>query len=161
MIKFSLILAASFFGGTASTDASAAALAAPASFVCPVKHPVSQASITDVPEVIDTEMNKRFDAVIADSKRQQAKGAQAVPVRPVDPALMTALAQVTGCGALIDKEESCSLYFSPHVGSPLSIFMDLKKTNPLRKQFETAVMALPNKYEREAAQHCIKLTGKK
>jgi hypothetical protein len=137
----------------ASGCAPAADMPAKVSFVCPVKYRVPQAALTDVPEIINTEMTKRFDAVQAAAKR--------APATPVDPALMTALAEVAGCGALIDTESSCSIYFSPHVGDPLSIFMDMKKTAPLRKQFEEAIKALPNKYEREAAQHCIKLTGKK
>jgi hypothetical protein len=159
VIKFSLTLAVSLLTA-ASAHASAFSPPVPAPFVCPVKHPVPQAQLSDVPPVIDTEMEKRFDAVMADNKSKKVNGAVHATTLTVQPALMTALAQVTGCGALIDKEESCSRYFSPEVGSPIAIFMDMKKTHPLRMQFETAIKALPNKYEREAALHCIKLTGK-
>jgi hypothetical protein len=157
VIKFSLTLVFSVVAGTASAYASAAITPAPATFVCPVKFPVPQKALTDIPEVINAEMTQRFEAVQAAAKRVRPKDSST----PVEPALMTALAQVAGCAALIDKESSCSIYFSPEVGDPLSIFMEMKKTAPLRKQFEEAIKALPNKYEREAAQHCIKLTGGK
>jgi hypothetical protein len=159
VIKFSLTLAVSLLSA-ASAPAAASPPAVPAPFVCPVKHPVPQAQLSEVPEVIDTEMEKRFDAVMADNKSKKVKGEVHATTLTVRPALMSALAQVTGCGALIDKEESCSRYFSPEVGSPIAIFMDMKKTHPLRKQFELAIQALPNRHEREAALHCIKLTGK-
>lgn len=160
MIRTFLTLAISLLAGTAGAHATASPALAPDAFVCPVKHPVPQAQLSDVPEVIDSEMTKRFDVVMAANKSKQVNGAVHATTKTVDPALMTALARVTGCGALIDKEESCSRYFSPEVGSPIAIFMDMKKSHPLRKQFETAIKALPNKHERAAAQHCIKLTGK-
>jgi hypothetical protein len=155
MMKFSLGLVALALAWAPS------AYAAAAPFSCPVKHPVPQALLSDIPAVINTEMDKRFDAVINASGPKGPGKANAEQNKPVDPALMTALAQVAGCGALIDKESSCANYFSPFVGSPLSVFMDMKKTNPLRMQFEAAIKALPDRYQREAAQHCIKLVGGK
>jgi hypothetical protein len=149
------MVTASLLTNAASAYANAAVVAAPVPLVCPVKHPVPQKDLTDVPESINSEMQKRFLAV---SKAAERKGNKS---GTVDPALMSALAEIAGCGALLDRESSCSMYYSPIVGDPLALIMARKKSDPLRKQFEAAIKTLPNKYEREAAQYCIKLTGAK
>ena len=141
--------------------AAAATLPAPAGFACPIKHPVPEAALTDVPESITIEMEKRFKAVSDASSLQSGKVGRGAKAPRVDPALMTALAKVSGCAALIDRESSCSMYFSTHVGDPLALIMARKRTEPLRKQFDDAIQALPSEHERKAAQYCIKLTGKK
>ncbi|MEJ7804540.1 MAG: hypothetical protein WKG03_01270 [Telluria sp.] len=145
-----------------STSACPREAAASSSYTCPITYPVPKAALAATSTQLDAEMQKRFDAVIgADAgKLHLPKVAARVSRKQVDKALMTSLAQVAGCGALIDRESSCSIYFDPGVGDPLSTIMDMKKSAPLRMQFEAAIKNLPNRQQREAAQHCIKLVGK-
>lgn len=72
-----------------------------------------------------------------------------------------ALAEVSGCAALIDIRNSCAQFFDPELGDPLSVFMDMKRSAPLRRQFEDAIAHLARPGDRRAAQACIERVGRK
>jgi hypothetical protein len=77
----------------------------------------------------------------------------------VDARKMAALAEVSGCAALIDEHGSCAQFFDPELGDPLSVFTSMKKTSPLRKQYEQAIAKLGRPDFKRAAQACMKLVG--
>lgn len=135
---------------------------ATAGFVCPVKS-VAGPKVEHhvVIDILDA-LNKAFDAALGpDAKHvDQPKVANKLAMTRVDDAKMAALAEVSGCAALVDVRSSCALYYDPELGDPLSVFMDMKKSSPLRKQFEAAVARLPDGEPKRAAQSCIKLVGK-
>jgi hypothetical protein len=79
----------------------------------------------------------------------------------IDDGKMAALAEVSGCAALIDIHSSCASYFDPELGGPLSVFMSMKKRSVLRRQFEDAIAHLARADYKRAAQACIKLVGVK
>jgi len=132
-------------------------------YACPVKSasgPKVEQQVTN--DILDA-LNKTFDAALGpDAKHlDQPKVLGKVAAARVDDAKMAALADVSGCAALIDVRSSCSLYYDPELGNPLSVFMGMTKSAPLRKQFEAAVARLPDGEPKQAAQTCIKLVGKR
>jgi hypothetical protein len=77
--------------------------------------------------------------------------------KTVDERRMAELAEVSGCAALIDEQGGCALYFDTELGAPLSTFMAMKKSAPLRRQFEKAVSRVQTPELKRTAQTCIKL----
>jgi hypothetical protein len=79
----------------------------------------------------------------------------------VDPARMAELAKVSGCAALLDERSSCSAFFDTEQGDPLSVITGMKKTAPLRRQYEDAIAHLGRSDFKRAAAGCINLVGKR
>lgn len=77
----------------------------------------------------------------------------------VDERKMAALAEVSGCAALIDQNGGCAQFFDPELGDPLSVFTSMKKTAPLRQQYEQAISKLARPDFKRAAQSCVKRVG--
>ncbi|QJE02484.1 hypothetical protein HH212_22715 [Massilia forsythiae] len=129
---------------------------------CPVIHAAPQ-QVTErmVKDVTDT-LNRTFDDALGPDARRldQPKVVARLAARTVDEQRMARLAQAAGCAALIDERSSCAQYFDTELGEPLSLFMRMKKTAPLRRQFEQAVARLPAAPLKRAAQACIRLIGK-
>lgn len=125
--------------------------------------PVTDASSANVPfsvvQGVSQVLDKAFDAALGPDagKVSEPKVFARVAARRVDEARMAELAEVSGCAALIDQHAGCAGYFDTELGSPLSVFMSMKKTAPLRRQFEEAVARIGAPERRRAAQHCIKL----
>ena len=132
-------------------------------YACPVKSASGPKVGQQVTYDILDALNKAFDAALGpDAKHlDQPTVVNKLAATRVDDAKMAALADVSGCVALIDVRSSCSLYYDPELGNPLSVFMGMKKSAPLRKQFEAAVAHLPDGEPKQAAQTCIKLVGKR
>ena len=134
---------------------------ATSAFVCPVKSvagpKVEHQAVIDILGAL----NKAFDAALGpDGKHvDDPKVVNKLAATRVDETKMAALADVSGCAALVDVRSSCSLYYDPELGDPLSVFMGMKKSAPLRKQFEAAIARLPDGEPKHAAQSCIKLVG--
>ena len=131
-------------------------------FVCPVKSvagpKVEHQVVIDVLGALDN----AFDAAVGpDGKHvDQPKVVNKLAATRVAETKMAALAEVSGCAALIDVRSSCALYYDPELGDPLSVFMGMKKSAPLRRQFEAAIARLPDGEPKRAAQSCIKLVGR-
>lgn len=132
-------------------------------YVCPVKNIAPKKVTQEMGYAVLDALNKAFDAALGPDARRvdQPKVVGKLAASHVDDAKMMALADVSGCAALIDVDSSCSLYYDPELGNPLSVFMGMKKSAPLRKQFEEAVARVPDPAQRRAAQTCIKLVGKR
>jgi hypothetical protein len=107
-------------------------------------------------------LDNAFDAAVGpDGKHvDQPKVVNKLAATRVAETKMAALAEVSGCAALIDVRSSCALYYDPELGDPLSVFMGMKKSAPLRRQFEAAIARLPDGEPKRAAQSCIKLVGR-
>jgi hypothetical protein len=132
--------------------------AAPA---CPVLR-VAPARVTDqMVTAVAASLNKAFDAALGlDAHRvHEPKVVARLAARTVDRERMADLANAAGCAALLDERSSCSQYFDTELGDPLSVFMRMKKTAPLRRQFEQAVAQVPVPELKRAGQACIKLIG--
>lgn len=132
-------------------------------FVCPVQHVATQ-------KVDQRTINTLFDALQAAfaaalgpdaDKIGLAKVRARLEAQRVDDSKMATLANISGCAALVDMGSGCAMYYDPELGDPLSAFMGMKKSAPLRKQFEDAIARLPDLEQRRAAQTCIKLVGGK
>jgi hypothetical protein len=136
---------------------------ATSAYACPVKSASGPKVEQQVGLDILAALDKAFDAALgADARRlDQPKVLDKLAAAHVDEAKMAALADVSGCAALLDVRSSCSQYYDPELGNPLSVFMGMKKSAPLRKQFEAAVAHLPDGEPKRAAQACIKLVGKR
>lgn len=151
-------------GGMYSARGAAHAEAAPAvaAYACPVKHlppqKFDQAEIAAVSAALDD----AYAAALGKDARQMHLDpvAKRVSAAHLDDARMTRLAEVTGCAALYDRHASCATYFDVEYGNPLSVFMNMKKSTPLRRQLDAAIARLPDQQQRQAAQYCIKLVGK-
>lgn len=90
-----------------------------------------------------------------------AKVRAKVAQRRVDPAKMAELADAAACAAIIDVHSGCAGFYDEEFGDPLSVFMGMKKTAPLRRQFDQAVAAVADVEGRQAALQCISWVGKK
>jgi hypothetical protein len=136
---------------------------ATSAYACPVKSASGPKVEQQVGLDILAALDKAFDAALgADARRlDQPKVLDKLAAAHVDEAKMAALADVSGCAALLDVRSSCSQYYDPELGNPLSVFMGMKKSAPLRKQFEAAVAHLSDGEPKRAAQACIKLVGKR
>jgi hypothetical protein len=130
-------------------------------YVCPVKSTSGPKVDQQVGLDVLAALDKAFDAALGpDAKHlDQPKVLAKLAASRVDEARMAALADVSGCAALLDVRSSCSQYYDPELGNPLSVFMGMKKSAPLRKQFEAAVARLPDGEPKRAAETCIKLVG--
>lgn len=145
---------------TAPAAATATAAAA-ATWVCPVdRASAAQADNRTYGKVLDA-LNKAYDAALGPDGRHvdQPKVLARLAASRVDDGRMAALAEVSGCAALLDVHASCSQYYDPELGDPLSVFMGMKKSAPLRRQFEAAVGQLRDPERRQAAQECIRRVG--
>ena len=161
-MKFSSVLPALGLAVcTAACSQEAPQVTSTSAFVYPVKGvagpKVEHQAVIDILGAL----NKAFDAALGpDGKHvDQPKVVSKLAATRVDDTRMAALADVSGCAALIDVRSSCSLYYDPELGDPLSVFMGMKKSAPLRKQFEAAIARLPDGEPKRAAQSCIKLVG--
>ncbi|WP_322403907.1 hypothetical protein [Massilia luteola] len=146
-----------------ATACSQALPASSSSYVCPVKNIATKKVTREMGVDVLNALNKAFDAALGSNAKHvdQRKIVNKLAATRVDEAKMMALAEVSGCAALIDVDSSCALYYDPELGDPLSVFMGMKKSAPLRKQFEEAVAHVPDLEQRRAAQTCIKLVGKR
>lgn len=149
-----------------SREAARAAPAAPsapaaAAYACPVSRAsAATADHATYSKVLDA-LNKAYDAALGPDGRHvsESKVLARLAAGRVDEGRMAALADVSGCAALLDVHASCSQYYDPELGDPLSVFMGMKKSAPLRKQFEAAVGRLSDPDRKQAAQECIRRVG--
>jgi hypothetical protein len=159
-MKFSSLLAVLALA-VWTTACSQEAPHAASNFVCPVKRVAGPKVEHQVVIDILNALNNAFDAALGPDAGHvdQPKVVNKLAATRVDETKMAALAEVSGCAALIDVRSSCALYYDPELGNPLSVFMGMKKSAPLRMQFEAAIARLPNGEPKRAAQSCIKLVG--
>lgn len=129
---------------------------------CPVKLPVGKDSFADV-EKVSAVLTAAFDAAIGpDAHRlHEDKVMARLAASRLDEERMAVLAAASGCAALLDEHSSCAQYYDQEYGNPLGVFMSMKKSAPVRRQFEAAVARLPDPDQRRAAQSCIKRVGLK
>lgn len=148
-----------------ASTAAFAQQAAPAHvpFACPAKNVKTQAITQPLVADLFKSLKHAFVAALGPDAEHldQDKVLARVTARRVDAARMADLAAVSGCAALVDARSSCANFFDPELGDPLSVFMAMKRTAPARRQFEAAIASLPDAEERKAAQHCIRLVGKR
>jgi len=141
-----------FFGGLALAIFSAAAPAmageaySPFGLRCTVD--ATQADSTRIAE----SLSKRFSK--AWGKDWLTKP---TPPKAIDPKVMEEVAAIAACAAIVD----CPNYFNREIGGDLTVFTDIGSKVPLRKQFDTAVAALPASEGKTALQSCMKLEAKK
>lgn len=128
-------------------------------FACPSQVAAAHDVSYDTMIGVHKELVKRFDAALGAAAKNP--GDPKVAATRVDDARMAALADVSGCAALIDVRGACAQFFDPELGDPLSVFMDMKTTAPLRRQFEEAIAQLARPDYRRAAQACIRRVGRK
>lgn len=136
--------------------------AAVGSYACPVKHlPPQQFDDREI-DAVSKSLDAAYAAALGKDANQMHLDAvsKRVSATHIDDARMASLAEVTGCAALYDRHASCATYFDVEHGNPLSVFMDMKKSTPLRRQLDAAIARLPDQQQRQAAQYCIKLVGK-
>jgi hypothetical protein len=147
-----------FYRGSAPQDAPAAA----AGYACPVKEINAPKADQKVVYAVLDAVNKAFEGVFGPDARHvgERKVAARLAASRMDEGRMAALAQVSGCAALIDEQSGCALFYDPELGDPLSFFMGLKASAPLRRQFEAAIAHVPDAAQKRAAQTCIRLVGK-
>lgn len=133
----------------------------PAAYACPVPRPAPRKLDPDMVDRVSNALDQAFDAAMGpDAKRlHDPKVFAKVAARTADERRMAALADVTGCAALVDERNGCALYFDTELGNPLSVFMRMKRTAPMRRQFEQAVARIPDPALKRAAQGCIRLIG--
>jgi hypothetical protein len=131
----------------------------PDAYSCPVLHVALQKVSRQTVDEVSQSLDKAFSAALGpDSKRLfDDKVFARVAARTVDERRMAELAEVSGCAALIDERGGCALYFDTELGNPLSVFMAMKKTAPMRRQFESAIARVRTPELKRAAQACIKL----
>ena len=129
-----------------------------AGYACPVTDASSKNVPYSVVQGVSQVLDKAFDAALGPdaAKVSEPKVFARVAARRVDDGRMAELAEVSGCAALIDQHAGCAGYFDTELGSPLSVFMSMKKTAPLRRQFEEAVARIQSPERRGAAQSCIR-----
>lgn len=133
-------------------QAKAADVYSPYGLHCPA---VSTPSDEDISKVTGS-LDQRYRAAWG----KERKPGQPIPTKAIDPRLMEEIAAISACGALMDQP-SCSQYYDPEFGGKVSVLMDLSTKAPVRRQFDEAIAALPSVEARKAAQHCIKLVGRK
>lgn len=163
---FTLACASLLYGAIPAVNAANAAHAAPAApagFQCPVAAAAPATVPYEKTMLVFNEMNRALESTFgADIDHlDQPKVLARVTATKIDAAAMARLAQLSGCGALIDVASSCSQYFEPELGGPLYFLMEMKKTAPLRMQYEAAINDLADAQQKAAARQCIKLVGKK
>jgi len=152
-----------FAAAAVLSGAAHAAVPAAAPFACPYANKAPRDVSYDTMISVHNELVKRFRDALGTTVKDigDPKVAAKVAASRIDDARMTALAEVSGCAALIDERGGCAQYFDPELGDPLSVFMDMQKTAPLRRQYEEAVAHLTRPDYKRAAQACIKLVGRK
>ncbi|CDG83223.1 hypothetical protein [Janthinobacterium agaricidamnosum] len=130
---------------------------------CPVAYPVPDDVAYEKTMLVFDAINQEFGAIFgADYERlDDAKVIARIGKTRIAPEAMTRVASLSGCAALIDITSSCSQYFSPEIGGPLFFLMEMKKTAPLRVQYDAAISALPDPHQKAAALQCIKLVAQK
>lgn len=150
-------------GATALYGALSCAQAAPPAFQCPVAAAATAALPYEKTMLVFDELNRALQSTFGADLDQldQPKVLARVAAKQVDAAAMARLAQLSGCGALIDVASSCSQYFEPEFGGPLYFLMEMKRTAPLRMQYEAAIDALADARQKTAARQCIKLVARK
>ena len=133
------------------------------SFVCPLQHAATKQVEQKTIDGMFTALQGAFAAALGPEAGNIGldKVRAKLEMKRVDDGKMAALANVSACAALIDVNRGCTLYYDPELGDPLSAFMGMKKSTPLRKQFEEAIARVPNPEQRQAAQSCIKMVGGK
>jgi hypothetical protein len=161
-MKLSSLLPALGLAVCATACSQEAALPA-SSFACPLQHAATKQVEQKTIDTMFDALQGAFAAAIGPEagKIGLSKVRAKLEMTRVDDGKMAALANVSACAALIDVNSGCALYYDPELGDPLSAFMGMKKTAPLRKQFEEAIARVPNLEQRRAAQTCIKLVGGK
>lgn len=131
--------------------------AAGAPFVCPFTAPGKVDYAMSV--VVFKELSRTFHAALGPQGKDF--GDPKVAASRIDPEKMAALAEASGCAALLDEQASCATYFDTELGNPLSVLTSMKKTAPLRRQYEEALAHLARPDFRRAAQFCMKLVGRR
>jgi hypothetical protein len=132
-------------------------------FACPFTGPVTTKVDYEVRMAIYNELVRTYEAALgpfAKNMDDPRVAAKAEATR-VDPARMAELAEVSGCAALLDERSSCSAFFDTELGDPLSVITSMKKTAPLRRQYEDAIAHLARPDFKRAAAGCIKRVGKR
>jgi hypothetical protein len=135
---------------------------AAAAFSCPFAGPVTRQVAYEVRMTVYNELVRTFEAALGPLAKNIGDpnvAAKAAATR-VDTARMAALAEASGCAALLDERSSCANFFDTELGDPLSVFTSMKKTAPLRKQYEEALAHLSRPDFKRAAQFCMKLVGR-
>jgi hypothetical protein len=144
--------------------ASAARPAPPAAaaFACPVKEIAAPRYEQKTFDTVADALTRAFEDTLGPDARRlyERKVMARVAASRVDEAKMATLAEVSGCASLLDVQSSCAQFYDPELGNPLSVFMGMKPSAPLRRQFEAAIAHLPDGAQKRAAQACIKLVGK-
>jgi len=140
----------------------AKAVAPVAAQACPVKLPIGKSSFADDTKVFEA-LTKAFDGAIGPDAHRlyEDKVMAKLAASHLDEDRMAVLAAASACAALLDEHASCAQYYDPEYGNPLGVFMSMKKSAPVRRQFEAAVARVPDPNQRRAAQYCIKLVGAK
>ncbi|WP_266159075.1 hypothetical protein [Dyella silvatica] len=88
-----------------------------------------------------------------------ARKGTAKDIQHIDPNKMSNIAKVSGCAAVVDRT-SCTMFFDPEFSTTLGIFTMLPTTNPLRRQFDAAIHALPAGKQKDAALYCMRIAEK-
>jgi hypothetical protein len=134
---------------------------ASATFVCPFTGTAPKQVDYDVSMKVYNELVRRYEAALGPLAKDigDPKAAAKAAASRVDEGRMSALAEVSGCAALIDDAGACAQYFDPELGDPLSVFTSMKKSAPLRKQYEAALAQLARPDFKRAAQSCMKRVG--
>jgi len=140
---------------------SVAAAAPVTPYHCPVQDMAPQRVGVAEMALVTQALDAAFDAAVGpEAHRLDTVAARnRLSRRQLDRARMAALAEASGCAALLDRHASCSAYFDTELGDPLSVFMDMPRAAPLRRQFEAAVAGIRDRERRRAAQFCIALIG--
>lgn len=128
-------------------------------FTCPFTNKAPEKVDHAVRTVIYNELVRTYKEAMGPLTKHPADPNMAAS--RVDPVRMAALAEVSGCAALLDERASCANYFDTELGDPLSVFTSMKKNAPLRKQYEEALAHLSRPDFKRAAQSCMKLVGKR
>lgn len=158
-----LAIAACSIAAAAAGPAAVAPSPSPAAHACPIKHLPPQPFDLNETEAASKTLDAAYDAALGADARQMHvdKVSNRVSMRHIDDTRMAALAEAAGCAALFDQHASCATFFDLEYGNPLSVFMNMKRATPLRQQFDAAIARLPDPKQRNAAQYCIKLVGKR
>jgi len=148
--------------GLYRAGASADAPPAAAAYACPVKEIAAPRLEQKTLYAVLDALTKAFeDALGPDAHQVHLRKVLArVAASRVDEGKMAALAEVSGCAALIDEQSGCAQFYDPELGNPLSVFMGMTPSAPLRRQFEAAIAHVSDPAQKRAALTCIKLVGK-
>ncbi len=122
-------------------------------FQCPLPH--GKFSDKDI-DMISSELGRSF--VVAFGKNWAS---EEVIKKQIDTRAMTDIAKIASCAAVVDKENSCSIFYDPEFSTTLGVFTMLPRTASLRRQFDNAINALPAGREKTATQYCMKSVAKK